>query len=84
MRLDKFLKVSRLVKRRTVADELCTAGRVQVNGRVAKSGTRLEVGDEILIGFGQGQTRVKVTSLKETARKHEAEDLYERLPMEEA
>lgn len=87
MRLDKYLKVSRLVKRRTVADQLCSAGRVQVNGRPQKSGCKLAVGDEITIGFGQGQTRVRVLELRENVRKNEVSDLYEVLeagPGEEA
>ncbi len=79
MRLDKYLKVSRLVKRRTVADEMCSAGRVKVNGRPAKSGTRLESGDEIEIAFGTGATRVKVKSLQPAVRKEEAAELYELL-----
>ena len=80
MRLDKFLKVSRLVKRRTVADDLCSAGRVQLNGRPAKSGTKVAIGDEITIGFGQGQPRVKVLDIKDSVRKQDAANLYEVLP----
>lgn len=80
MRLDKFLKVSRLIKRRTVANEICTAGRVQVNGRAAKPGTELKPGDILEIGFGTGATRVRVLTIKETVRKDEADSLYEILP----
>lgn len=80
MRLDKYLKVSRLVKRRTVAAELCNSGRVTVNGRQAKAGTQLAVDDIIEITFGQRQTRVKVLELKETVRKNEATELFEILP----
>jgi len=77
MRLDKFLKVSRLIKRRTVANEICTAGRVQVNGRPAKPGTEVKPGDVLEIGFGTGATRVRILNIRETVRKEEAESLYE-------
>ncbi|GGA52234.1 hypothetical protein GCM10007416_26670 [Kroppenstedtia guangzhouensis] len=76
MRLDKFLKVSRLVKRRTLAKEVCDQGRVEVNGRPAKAGTVLSVGDEVAICFGNRSLRVRVESLKETTRKSEAGELY--------
>lgn len=79
MRLDKFLKVSRLVKRRTLAKEVCDQGRVEVNERVAKAGTDVAVGDELLIRFGNQSLRVRVTSLRETTRKSEAGELYELL-----
>ncbi|MDR6227099.1 RNA-binding S4 domain-containing protein [Desmospora profundinema] len=85
MRLDKFLKASRLVKRRTLAKEVCDQGRVEVNGRAAKAGTTVSVGDELRIRFGNQSLRVRVTSLKETTRKSEAGELYELLetiPME--
>lgn len=82
MRLDKFLKVSRLVKRRTVAAELCNAGRVSVNGRQAKAGTQLAIDDIVELTFGERKTRVKVLDLKETVRKNEATDLYVILPDE--
>lgn len=82
MRLDKYLKVSRLVKRRTVAAELCNAGRVNVNDRQAKAGTQLAIGDIIELTFGERKTRVKVLELKETVRKNEAADLYMILPDE--
>lgn len=82
MRLDKYLKVSRLVKRRTVAAELCNAGRVTVNDRQAKAGTQLAIGDIIELTFGERKTRVKVLELKETVRKNEAADLYMILPDE--
>lgn len=77
MRLDKFLKVSRLIKRRTVANEMASLGRISVNGRVAKAGTDLKVGDVLDIHFGQGTTQIRVKELRETVRKEEAEDLYE-------
>ncbi|MDA8353118.1 MAG: RNA-binding S4 domain-containing protein [Firmicutes bacterium] len=76
MRLDKFLKASRLVKRRTLAKEVCDQGRVEVNGRPAKAGTVLAVNDEVLIRFGNRRLRVRVDSLKETTRKSEAGELY--------
>jgi ribosomal 50S subunit-recycling heat shock protein len=77
MRLDKFLKVSRLIKRRTVANDVCAAGRVSVNGRPAKPGAEIKPGDILEIGFGSGQTRLRILALKETVRKDEANALYE-------
>ena len=77
MRLDKFLKVSRLVKRRTVANEICAAGRVQLNSRPAKPGAEVKPGDILEIGFGSGRTQVRILQLRETVRKEEAADLYE-------
>lgn len=79
MRLDKYLKVSRIVKRRTVAKEIADAGRVSVNGVKAKPGTELKVGDILEIGFGQGKTKVRVLELRSSARKEDAETLYELL-----
>ena len=76
MRLDKYLKVSRLIKRRTVANEACDAGRVSVNGRPAKASAEVKPGDIIEIGFGNRQVRVEVTEIKETTRKDEAEDMF--------
>jgi ribosomal 50S subunit-recycling heat shock protein len=76
MRLDKYLKVSRLVKRRTVAKELCDAGRVQVNGRQAKAGHDLAVGDVLEIGFGPRQMRVRVAELRENASTEQARTMY--------
>ena len=77
MRLDKYLKLSRLIKRRTVANEACDAGRVTVNGRVAKASADVKVGDEIVISFGNRETKVKICSVQETVRKEEAENMYE-------
>ena len=74
MRLDKFLKVSRLIKRRTVANEACSAGRVLVNGKAAKAGTNVKPGDRIDIQFGNRETAV--VSIAETVKKDEAADLY--------
>lgn len=76
MRLDKFLKVSRLIKRRTLAKEVCDQGRVQVNGRVAKAGSELRVGDILTLDFGQRVLKVRVERLQDSARKEEAELLY--------
>ncbi len=76
MRIDKFLKVSRLIKRRTLAKEVCDQGRIQLNGRVAKAGSEVQVGDVLTIDFGQRVLRVRVERLQETVRKEEAELLY--------
>ncbi len=77
MRLDKYLKVSRIIKRRTIANEACDAGRVTVNGRVAKAGTDIRPGDEISILFGDKTVSVRVLSVAETVKKEEAQGLYE-------
>ena len=77
MRLDKFLKVSRLIKRRTVANEACDAGRVMVNGKPAKASTNVKVGDEIEILFGQKSVKVRVTDIQDTTKKEQAKDLFE-------
>ena len=77
MRLDKFLKVSRLIKRRTVANEACDAGRVTVNGRTAKAGADIRPGDEISIAFGDKTVKVRVLSIAETVKKEEAREMYE-------
>ena len=77
MRLDKFLKVSRVIKRRTIANEVCSAGRVIINGRPAKPGAEVKPGDILEIAFGSGRSRIKVLAVKETVRKEDAADLYE-------
>ena len=77
MRLDKFLKVSRLIKRRTVANEACDAGRVMVNGKPAKASVNVKVGDEIEIMFGQKAVKVRVLNIQDTIKKEEAKDLFE-------
>lgn len=77
MRLDKFLKVSRLIKRRTVANEACDAGRVSVNGKPAKASVNVKVGDIIEIAFGTKTVKVKVLNLLDTTQKEEAKDLFE-------
>lgn len=83
MRLDKFLKVSRVVKRRTVANEVCTAGRVSINGRAAKPGAEVKVGDILEIAFGNGQTKIRVLGIQETMRKEKAAEMYEILSGQE-
>ena len=77
MRLDKFLKVSRVIKRRTVASSACSGGRVLVNGKEAKPGHKLKINDEITIQFGERPLVVRVVRLEETVRKEEADSLYE-------
>ncbi len=76
MRLDKFLKVSRLIKRRTVANEACDAGRVLVNDKVAKASVNVKAGDTIEIQFGTKSVKVEVVSVQETVRKEEAQEMY--------
>ena len=76
MRLDKFLKVSRLIKRRTVANEACDAGRVMVNGKPAKASVHVKVGDIIEILFGTKTVKVEVLDLQDTTKKEEAKDLF--------
>ena len=75
MRLDKFLKISRLIKRRTVANEACDAGRVLVNGKPAKASVKVKPGDIIEIQFGSRTVKVEVLEIKETVRKEEVESL---------
>ncbi len=77
MRLDKYLKVSRVIKRRTIANEVCDAGRVSINGRPAKPSAEVKPGDILEIAFGSGKSRIKVLAVKEQVRKNEASDLYE-------
>lgn len=80
MRLDKYLKVSRLIKRRTVANEACDSGRVQVNGKPAKAGYEVKTGDCIAIQFGQRTLRVEVLQVAETVRRDDAAAMYRELP----
>lgn len=77
MRIDKFLKVSRLLKRRTLAQEACDGGRVSVNGRSVKPSYNVKIGDIVEIGFNSGVVKFKILNVKETVRKEEAESLYE-------
>ena len=76
MRLDKYLKVSRIIKRRTVANEACDAGRVLVNGKAARASYDVKVGDEIEISFGTRRVKVSVTGLNETIHKEDAAIMY--------
>ena len=79
MRLDKFLNLSRVIKRRTVANDVCQAGRVSVNGRPAKAGTKLKIGDTVTVLFGGGAVSFKVLALPEAPRREEASSMYELL-----
>ena len=76
MRLDKYLKVSRLIKRRTVANEACDAGRVLVNDKPAKASLNVKTGDRIEIQFGTSSVKVEVLDVQETVKKDEAKELY--------
>ncbi len=77
MRLDKYLKVSRIIKRRTVANEACDAGRVLVNGKPARASYDVKVGDELEIQLGSRAIRAKVLTVAETVRKEAASDMYQ-------
>jgi len=77
MRIDKFLKNSRIIKRRTVAKDACEQGRIMVNGRTAKPGTDVSVGDEIEVAFGNGSLKARVLAVPETVRKEDAQSMYE-------
>ena len=79
VRLDKYLKVSRLIKRRTVANEACDAGRVIVNDKVVKASYDVKEGDIIEIRFGNKSVKIRVTDIKETTKKEEAKDMFEYL-----
>ena len=76
MRLDKYLKVSRIIKRRTVAKEACDGGRVTVNGKVAKAGAEVREGDVMEIRFGNRVGRYEITDVKEVVRKENAAEMY--------
>ncbi len=77
MRLDKFLKVSRILKRRTVANEACDGGKVDVNGKRAKPSAQLKIDDIVTVHFAKGELKFKVLALNETSRKEQAESMYE-------
>mgnify|MGYP005854875245 CR=1 FL=1 len=79
MRLDKYLKVSRIIKRRTIANEACDAGRVTVNGKVAKASVDVKINDVIEIRFGSNITKVRVLNLSESTKKEDAVNMYESL-----
>ena len=76
MRLDKFLKVSRLIKRRTIANEACDAGRVMVNGRPAKASVKVKPGDIIEIQFGTKTVKARVLDIQDTTKKEQAKELF--------
>lgn len=76
MRLDKYLKVSRLIKRRTVANEACDAGRVMINDKPAKASSNVRAGDIITISFGNKDVKVEVLYVQETVKKDEAKELF--------
>ncbi|GFZ99654.1 MULTISPECIES: RNA-binding S4 domain-containing protein [Paenibacillus] len=82
MRIDKFLKVSRLIKRRTVAKDVSDQGRVWINGRDAKASTHVKVGDELSIQFGQKKVTIRVEVLSESTRKEDAAQMYSLLKEE--
>lgn len=77
MRIDKFLKVSRILKRRSVSKEACDANKVLVGGKEVKPAYKIKVGDEVEIKFGQGSLKFKILAIKETVKKDEASSLYE-------
>lgn len=76
MRLDKYLKVSRLIKRRTVANEACDAGRVMINDKPAKASTEVKKGDRIEIAFGTKNVKVEVLDIVETTKKEDAKEMF--------
>ena len=77
MRIDKFLKVSRLIKRRTVANDACDAAHISVNGKIVKASYDVKVGDVIEIAFGERSLKVKVTDVKDSTKKADAAEMYE-------
>ncbi len=80
MRIDKFLKVSRILKRRTVAQEAAAAGKIFLNGREAKPASRVKAGDVVELAFSSGVLRFRILDVKETVKKEDAASLYEVLP----
>lgn len=77
MRLDKYLKVSRIIKRRTVAKEACEKGLVEINGKVGKSSSEIKIGDIIEITFGEKKVKYRITEIREHVLKDQAKELYE-------
>lgn len=77
MRIDKFLKVSRILKRRTVAQEACTESKVLIGGKIAKPSTNVKIGDEVEILYASGSLKFRILNIKETVKKDEASSLYE-------
>ena len=84
MRLDKFLKVSRLIKRRTVANDACDSERISVNGKSAKASYNVKIGDKITVAFGNKSVTVRVLEIKDTTKKSEASGMYEIISESEA
>ena len=80
MRIDKFLKVSRIIKRRTVANEACDASHISVNGRVVKASYDVKEGDVVEVTFGSRKLKIRVLDVREVIRKNDASELYEVLP----
>lgn len=76
MRLDKFLKVSRIIKRRSVANDACDSDHVMVNGKQGKPGLKLKVGDILTVRYGENETNYEVLSIQESVRKEQAQDMY--------
>ncbi len=77
MRIDKFLKVSRLIKRRTVASSACSAGRVKINEKIAKPSTKVSIGDIIEITFGNKVVKVKVLQIADTTKKDDSKNMFD-------
>lgn len=77
MRIDKFLKISRIMKRRTIANQACDGGRIKVNGRIVKPSYQVKQGDKVELGFNSGTVVLKILNVKETVRKEETDSLYE-------
>lgn len=77
MRIDKFLKVSRILKRRTLAQDAANGGRIKINDRTAKPAHQVKVGDIVELGFNSGTVRIRILEIKETVRKEQAENMYE-------
>ncbi len=79
MRIDKYLKVSRIIKRRTVAKEACEQGKISINGKIAKPGDEVKIGDRIELSFGSGNMKVEILDIKENVGKDQAQNLYKSL-----
>ena len=76
MRIDKYLKVSRVIKRRTVANDACDAGRVTINGKVAKASTEVKVGDIVEVGFGNSKTKFEILAINNSTKKEDSKDMF--------
>lgn len=77
MRIDKYLKVSRIIKRRTLASEICSAGRVKLNNKVIKPSANVNIGDQIDIEFGTGVTSIRILEVRDSVKKEDATSMYE-------